>query len=85
MIITRSALARHLYLVEHFAKYNLMTAMNLAIVFGPTILAPEVDSIEASLLMPRLYYVVLVLISHYELIFEVYLFILQLVNENYLT
>jgi len=57
--------------VERFHKYNLMTSMNLAIVFGPTILAPEVDSIEASLLMPRLYYVVQVLMSHYEFIFEV--------------
>jgi len=47
-----------------------MTSTNLSIVFGPTILAPRVDSIEASLMLPRIYPVVQSMLTSYESIFQ---------------
>jgi hypothetical protein len=48
-----------------------MTSSNIAIVFGPSVLYPQEDSLEATLKMPRIYSVVQCMIDHFEHIFGV--------------
>jgi len=63
-------LARHLFRVERYSAYNLMGSTNLAIVFGPTLLSPKIESIEHTLKMPRIYSVVQCLIEKYDILFK---------------
>jgi len=63
-------LSRHLYKVERYSAYNLMGSTNLAIVFGPTLLKPKIESIEHTLMMPRVYAVIQFLIEKFDILFK---------------
>jgi len=63
-------LSRHLYKVERYSAYNLMGSTNLAIVFGPTLLKPKIESIEHTLMMPRVYAVIQCLIEKFDILFK---------------
>lgn len=47
-----------------------MGSTNLAIVFGPTLLSPKIESIEHTLMMPRVYAVIQCLIEKYDILFK---------------
>jgi len=70
--INRHVLAylfKFLVLVAQQAETNRMTAYNLSIVFGPSLLRPKEDTIETSLKSPKANFVVQTFINHYARVF----------------
>jgi len=63
-------LACHLCKVEYAASENLMNTTNIAIVFGPTLLYPKEETMEAALRMSKVYSVVCSMIDYYQIVFN---------------
>ncbi|XP_072913991.1 oligophrenin-1 [Hemitrygon akajei] len=61
---------RHLVNVCSHSKENLMTASNLGVIFGPTLMRPQEDTVAAMMNIKFQNIVVEILIEHYEKIFQ---------------
>jgi len=67
---TLQALLRHLLKVADLAEYNRMMIPNLAIVFGPTLMWPAIESKNMALDLMQQNYVIEALLSEFESIFQ---------------
>jgi len=67
---TLQALLTHLLKVAAFADFNRMQIPNLAIVFGPTLMWPAVESKNMALDLMQQNLVIEALLSEYESIFQ---------------
>jgi hypothetical protein len=56
--------------VVEFGSVNKMLATNVAIVFGPTVMRAETDSIEMATLMPVQNGIVEIMVNEFETIFR---------------
>ncbi|KAM9330453.1 rho GTPase-activating protein 10 [Gastrophryne carolinensis] len=63
-------LIKHLVYVSSHAKKNLMTVANLGVVFGPTLMRPEEETVAAIMDLKFQNIVVEILIENYEKIFK---------------
>jgi len=62
-------LMRHLINVAAHSANNLMTPNNLALIFGPGLLYPKIETIQYTLLLPRIFWIVQTMIEDYSAIF----------------
>jgi len=67
---TLQALLRHLLKIADYAEYNRMMIPNLAIVFGPTLMWPAIESKNMALDLMQQNYVIEALLSDFESIFQ---------------
>ena len=58
------------YRVVEYGHINKMQASNVAIVFGPTLMRAEMDSMEMAILMPVQNGIVEVMINNFESVFR---------------
>ncbi len=67
---TLQALLKHLLKVHEYAEYNRMQIPNLAIVFGPTLMWPAIESKNMALDLMQQNYVIEALLQDFETIFQ---------------
>eukprot|EP01121_Diplochlamys_sp_Union-15-3_P019578 TRINITY_DN7412_c0_g1_i2.p1 TRINITY_DN7412_c0_g1~~TRINITY_DN7412_c0_g1_i2.p1 ORF type:complete len:594 (-),score=95.17 TRINITY_DN7412_c0_g1_i2:41-1594(-) len=60
---------KHLINVGNQSSTNMMTPTNLALIFGPGLLYPRVETIQYTLTLPRIFWIVQTMIEDYDAIF----------------
>mmetsp|Transcript_8011 Transcript_8011/g.12177 ORF Transcript_8011/g.12177 Transcript_8011/m.12177 type:complete len:937 (-) Transcript_8011:40-2850(-) len=56
--------------VCHYSEHNKMSASNVAIVFGPTLVRERVETLETSMRMPKVVHGIEKIVNHYDKLFR---------------